>query len=97
MTIYQLMSNLLLASIKIQSALHTLEEIDIKNDYKRNQKKNLNDVLCSINRFMETQDVYINEITKTLSESNEQTDFYVECVKKFDELGKTFNLSFESK
>ena len=76
----------LVAMFKIQSAVHTLEDIDQKNDFKGMQKKNLNDFLNACERFIKTHDIILNELTMQVAGSESQN--YVDCVKMFDDLGE---------
>ena len=89
------MSAILLATIKIQSALHTLDEIQNENNvFKQQKKKEWNNFIELVQKFANRQGIEVFDFTADLTDGN-HTQNYLDCVDRFDKLGEEFNLIIE--
>ena len=82
--------NILIATFKIQSALHSLDKIEIKNDFKQRKKMELNNLLETLRNIITMQEIDINYYFK--DNDVEQAQNYADIVKEFDKLGDTIKI-----
>lgn len=89
------MSAILLATIKLQSTLHTLDEIENDNNvFKQQKKKEWNDFIRTVQKFADKQGIDLHNFTADLNEGNHAQN-YLDCVNEFDKLGESFNLTID--
>lgn len=76
-----------LASIQIQSAIHTLDNVSgMGNDFKFKKKKDWNDFIDYVRRWANKEGVELYSLTGSFNNSNVQN--YVECVTEFDRVAE---------
>ena len=86
-------SNVLLATIKAQSMIHTLDNITNENNtFKQAKKREWNEFIAYVKRFADKQGIDLFDFT---SDIDGHVQNYLDCVQKFDDLGETFNLRIE--
>jgi hypothetical protein len=82
--------NILIATFKIQSALHSLDRIEIKNEFKQRKKKELNNLLNTLKNIVTMLEIDINYYFE--DKDLEQAQNYADIVKEFDKLGETIKI-----
>lgn len=74
----------MLASMQLQSALHTLDNITGEgNKFKFKKKKQWNDFIDYVRRFGEREGIELYDLTATMTE---QSQNYIDCVNEFDKV-----------
>lgn len=80
------LAHIVMASMQIQSALHTLDNITGDgNKYKFKKKKDWNDFIDYVKRFSEREGIELYDLTATI---NDQTQNYIDCVTEFDKVAE---------
>jgi hypothetical protein len=82
--------NILIATFKIQSALHSLDKIEIKNEFKQRKKQELNLLLETLRNIVTMQEIDINYYFA--DKDLEQAQNYADIVNEFDKLGDTIKI-----
>ena len=82
--------NILIATFKIQSALHSLDRIEIKNEFKQRKKMELNNLLNTLKNIVTMLEIDINYYFE--DKDLEQAQNYADIVKEFDKLGETIKI-----
>jgi hypothetical protein len=82
--------NILIATFKIQSALHSLDRIEIKNEFKQRKKMELNNLLNTLKNIVTMLEIDINYYFE--DKDLEQAQNYADIVKEFDKLGDTIKI-----
>ena len=78
------LATVMLASIQIQSAIHTLDNITgTGNKYKQIKKKKYNDFIATVKRFLASEEIELYDLTAQLPN---QTQNYLDCVEAFDKV-----------
>ena len=76
-----------LASIQIQSAIHTLDNVSgMGNNFKFKKKKEWNDFIDYVNRWANREGTELHSLTGSFNNENVQN--YVECVTEFDKVAE---------
>jgi len=82
--------NILIATFKIQSALHSLDRIEIKNEFKQRKKMELNLLLNTLKNILTMLEIDINYYFE--DNDLEQAQNYADIVNEFDKLGDTIKI-----
>jgi hypothetical protein len=78
------LAHIVMASMQLQSALHTLDNITGEgNKFKFKKKKQWNDFIDYVRRFGEREGIELYDLTATMTE---QSQNYVDCVNEFDKV-----------
>jgi hypothetical protein len=81
---------ILIATFKIQSALHTLDTIEIKNAFKHRKKQELNLLLETLRKILTMHEIDIDKMLGGVDV--EQAQNYIDIVTEFDKLGETIKI-----
>ena len=87
----ELTEAILIATFKIQSALHTLDDVEINNPFKQRKKKEFNNLLETLKKLITMQEIDIDSMLCDVD--GEQAQNYVDIVKRFDDLGKEIKIT----
>ena len=82
------------AIVKVQSALHDLDELPLQSDFTKQLKQEQNAFLQVARNHITRTEIRLNGITKLMD--FEASDTYSEIVSKFDKLGKEINYTDKS-
>lgn len=84
------LANIVMASMQIQSALHTLDNITGEgNKYKFKKKKDWNDFIDFVKRFLEREEIELYNLTATIKD---QAQNYIDCVNEFDKVAEEMQI-----
>lgn len=76
-----------LASIQIQSAIHTLDNVSgMGNNFKFKKKKEWNDLIDYVQRWANREGTELHSLTGSFNNTTVQS--YVDCVSDFDKLAE---------
>ena len=77
------------AIVKVQSALHDLDQLPLQSDFTQQLKQEQNIFLQQARNHITRTEIQLNGITKLMN--YEASDSYSNIVAKFDQLGKEIN------
>lgn len=83
-------AHIVMASMQIQSALHTLDNITGDgNHFKFKKKKDWNDFISYVKRFAEREGIELYDLTGTIKD---QAQNYIDCVNEFDKVAEEMKI-----
>lgn len=83
-------AHIVMASMQIQSALHTLDNITGEgNNFKFKKKKDWNDFISYVKRFAEREGIELYDLTGTIKD---QAQNYIDCVNEFDKVAEEMKI-----
>lgn len=77
------------AIVKVQSAIHDLDDLPIHSEFTKQMKMECNKMLQFNRSYVLRIEKLLNEVTGLMN--FEASESYIEIVKKFDLLGKEIN------
>jgi len=81
---------LVMASMQMQSAIHTLDNITGEgNLYKFKKKKEWNDFISYVKRFAEKEAIELYDLTAKIKD---QAQNYIDCVNEFDKVAEEMQI-----
>jgi hypothetical protein len=84
------LATVMLATMQIQSAIHTLDNISgAGNKYKQMKKKKYNDFIATVKSFLNSEGIELYDLTAILPT---QTQNYLDCVNAFDKVAKEMQI-----
>lgn len=88
---------IIMSAIQTQSLLHTLDKMDDRNPYKMRKKKALNLFLSQVNNLVKVLELEQEDFCNLLRNEDgnfdvRQSQNFVECVQRFDELAESVNV-----
>ena len=88
---------IIISAIQTQSLLHTLDKMDDRNPYKMHKKKALNLFMSQVNNLVKVLELEQEDFCNLLRNEDgnfdvRQSQNFVECVQRFDELAESVNV-----
>lgn len=85
------LSHVVMATIQLNSVIHTLDKIEGTNEFKRTKKMEYNNFLEYVQKFLRRNEIELYDLSTTFEQMN-QTQNYVECVDAFDKLAESITV-----
>jgi hypothetical protein len=86
------LSKILIATVQMQSAIHTLDEITgLNNKLRFNKKKEWNNFISIVHSFCGKQEIDLYKMTAIFETIDQNVSFF-DCVNRFDELANEITI-----
>jgi PAB1-binding protein PBP1 len=84
------LAHIVLATMQIQSAIHTLDKVTGEgNKFKQLKKKEWNQFIYTVQKFTAKHEIELYELTAKLID---QSQNYIDCVNEFDKVAEEMQI-----
>jgi hypothetical protein len=89
------LGRIVLSTIQMQSVIHTLDQITGENGFKQKKKKEYNDFINYVKKFLDKQGVELYDLTADLVKCDHVVNFF-DCVAEFDKVAEEMRVIFNT-